>query len=190
MIQNHGAKTVAVVDPGDAGPVIAALEHKGLRLTTILVTHHHADHTGGIEDLMAYAYAKTPDQPVSVIAPREESIAGAHVHVVDGDEVMIDDQQIRLHVMAVPGHTRGHVAYFTQDPVDASGAPSLFCGDTLFAGGCGRLFEGTADQMWRSLQRLAALPGTTQVYCAHEYTLANLTLPSMHFQSMRASGHG
>ncbi len=174
MIQNHGAKTVAVVDPGDAGPVIAALEHKGLRLTTILVTHHHADHTGGIDELMAYAYAKTPDQPVSVIAPREESIAGAHVHVVDGDEVMIDDQQIRLHVMAVPGHTRGHVAYFTQDPVDASGAPSLFCGDTLFAGGCGRLFEGTADQMWRSLQRLAALPGTTQVYCAHEYTLANL----------------
>ena len=174
MIRKRIGPSVAVVDPGDAGPVIAALERSGAQLTTILITHHHADHTGGIDDLIAHTHAQAPDRFVQVIAPRGEPIAGAHTLVSDGDEVMIEDQNLRLRVLSVPGHTKGHIAYFTEDALDGTGAPSLFCGDTLFAGGCGRLFEGTPDQMWQSLQTLAGLPGTTRVFCAHEYTLSNL----------------
>lgn len=154
-----------VVDPGDAAPVEAALSQRGLRLSAILVTHHHADHVGGLDRLLAAHH-------VPVYGPRAEhaTIPRLSVLLADGDTVDVLGR--RYEVMEVPGHTSGHIAYFSA----ASGAepPVLLCGDTLFSGGCGRLFEGTPAQMHRSLARLAALPGDTAVYCTHEYTAANL----------------
>ncbi|MCB1907597.1 MAG: hydroxyacylglutathione hydrolase [Rhodocyclaceae bacterium] len=154
----HDGRHAVVVDPGDDGPVARALAGHGLELTAILLTHHHADHTGGVA---ALARAGLP-----VYGPAAEHIAGVTHPLADGDRVAIDAPSLALQVIAVPGHTRGHIAYF--------GDGMLLCGDTLFNGGCGRLFEGTAAQMHASLGRLAALPGDTRVYCAHEYTLANL----------------
>jgi hydroxyacylglutathione hydrolase len=155
-----------VVDPGDAGVVEQWLETNQLRLRGILVTHHHPDHTGGIARL-------TSLYPVRVLGPRAEQIAGVLEPVQDGDVVSLDPWTWNFTVLAVPGHTLGHIAYFAAD-LDGLGAPVLFCGDTLFAAGCGRLFEGTPDQMWVSLSKLAALPGLTRVYCTHEYTVSNL----------------
>jgi hydroxyacylglutathione hydrolase len=149
----------AVVDPGDAAPVLDHLKRTGLSLTAILATHHHADHVGGVEDLL-HRY------PVPVFGPAAESIADVDHPLQDGDRVQLPELGIDFAVLDVGGHTRGHIAYY--------GANTLFCGDTLFAGGCGRLFEGTPQQMWRSLSRLAVLPPETRVYCAHEYTKANL----------------
>ena len=152
----------AVVDPGDAAPVHAALAARGLRLTAILVTHHHADHTGGVAALAAATGAQ-------VFAPAGEDIAGAGRtarRLRGGDSIEI--LGIALQVLDVPGHTAGHIAYY------APAAQALFCGDTLFGGGCGRLFEGTPAQMLDSLRKLARLPGATRVFCAHEYTLSNL----------------
>ncbi|MER2623982.1 MAG: hydroxyacylglutathione hydrolase [Accumulibacter sp.] len=149
----------AVVDPGDARPVLEVLEHERLTLTAILVTHHHADHQGGVGQLLAHYRAE-------VFGPAAESITGRTTPVRGGDTVCIPFCDIEFQVLDVPGHTLGHVAYY--------GAGCLFCGDTLFGAGCGRLFEGTAAQMADSLARLAALPDQTAVYCAHEYTLANL----------------
>ncbi|MCB1917821.1 MAG: hydroxyacylglutathione hydrolase [Rhodocyclaceae bacterium] len=154
----HDGRHAVVVDPGDDGPVARALAERGLELAAILVTHHHADHTGGIGALAR------PGLPV--YGPAAERIAGVTHPLDDGDRVMIDAPTLALEVMAVPGHTLGHIAYY--------GNGALFCGDTLFNAGCGRLFEGTAAQMHGSLGRLSALPGETRVYCAHEYTLANL----------------
>lgn len=151
-----------VVDPGDAEPVQQALETSGLTLRAIVVTHHHFDHTGGVRQL-----AERWSAPV--YGPRNPAIEGITRPVDDGDRVEV--LGTTFDVIAVPGHTLDHVAYFA---ADADGGPVLFCGDTLFAGGCGRLFEGTAEQMHASLSRLAALPPATRVYCAHEYTLANL----------------
>jgi len=151
----------AVVDPGDAAPVAQALAERGLILDAILVTHHHGDHVGGVAALAARG-------SVTVYGPRGESIPRRDVALADGDAIEV--LGVRFAVIDVPGHTAGHIAYYAE----ALDPPALFCGDTLFAGGCGRLFEGTPAQMLSSLDRLAALPGATRVYCAHEYTLANL----------------
>lgn len=150
-----------IVDPGDAAPVLAAAE-TGLRPAAILLTHHHHDHIGGTAGLLA----RWPGLPV--FAPEDERIDLPCTRVQDGDPAEIEDW--RFEVLAVPGHTVSHIAFFS-DNVGGHGV--LFCGDTLFSLGCGRLFEGTPAQMLASLERLAALPATTKVCCGHEYTLAN-----------------
>lgn len=150
-----------VVDPGDPAPVLAAMT-EGLRLVAILVTHHHNDHIGGLAALAAAAPG------IEIIAPHDERIPLATRRVADGDRVRVAG--IDFDTLAVPGHTRSHVAFHA---ADVGGAPLLFCGDTLFSLGCGRLFEGTPAQMLASLDRLAALPGDTRVCCTHEYTRSN-----------------
>jgi hydroxyacylglutathione hydrolase len=150
----------AAVDPGDAAPVLEALQREGLALDSILITHHHRDHQGGIDGLLAHSPS------VKVFGPAEESITGLTHPLRGGESVRLTPLGLEFQVMAVPGHTRGHVAYY--------GEGRLFCGDALFGGGCGRLFEGTPRAMYESLAKLAALPGDTEVYCAHEYTEANL----------------
>lgn len=160
LIRGTSSDRVAIVDPGDATPVLEGLSRSGRRPAAILCTHHHRDHVGGIEDLRRHF----PDLPV--FGPANENIDSITDPVQDGDTVQISELGLQFDVLGVPGHTRGHLAYF--------GHGWVFCGDTLFSAGCGRLFEGTAEQMHHSLSRLAALPGDTLVYCAHEYTLANL----------------
>jgi len=159
----HDGTHAAVVDPGDSGPILDALATHGLTLTAILLTHHHADHTGGVPDLLARF-------PVPVYGPRSDGIAAVTVPLAEGDRVTLPAPGLELEVLDVPGHTLGHIAYVRRTP----GRHWLFCGDTLFAGGCGRLFEGTPQQMAASLEKLVSLPDDTQVYCAHEYTLSNL----------------
>lgn len=149
----------AVIDPGDAAPVLDYLSQEQLRLADILITHHHADHQGGITGLLAHF-------PAAVHGPAAESITGLTQALRGGETLTLGALALRLRVLPVPGHTRGHLAYY--------GAGALFCGDTLFGAGCGRLFEGSAAQMFASLATLAALPEETAVYCAHEYTEANL----------------
>jgi len=151
----------AIVDPGDAGPVIKALDDRGLQLEAILVTHHHGDHVGGVERLKAHTQA-------TVYGPRREDIPAIDVSLAAGDKISV--LGTHFSVIEVPGHTSGHIAYFS----DELAPPVVFCGDTLFGCGCGRLFEGTPAQMLASLDRLAALPADTRVFCAHEYTLANI----------------
>jgi hydroxyacylglutathione hydrolase len=158
-----GDPTVAiVVDPGDAAPVAAVLAATGSRLVAILVTHHHADHVGGAVEL---SQGRIP-----VFGPRHEAQPVVTHPVGAGDRVVLPELGTTFAVLEVPGHTRGHIA-FVESTV---GAETLFCGDTLFSAGCGRLFEGSPEQMSGSLERLAALPGSTRVCCGHEYTLANL----------------
>lgn len=159
----------AVVDPGDAVPVRDWLRREGVALAAILVTHHHRDHTGGIVDLLR-------DAPVPVIGPAREAIPGRTRAVAEGDRFDLPGIGLPLEVLDIPGHTAGHVAFFGRGA--AWGGPIVFCGDTLFAGGCGRVFEGTPREMWASLCALAALPGDTRVCCGHEYTLANLRFAS------------
>ena len=149
----------AVVDPGDARPVLDYLQRERLELCAILATHHHADHVGGVADLLAR-------QTVPVYGPSGEPIPTLSHPVREGDEVELPQLGLHFSVLDIPGHTRAHIAYY--------GANSLFCGDTLFACGCGRLFEGTAQQMAVSLAKLAALPEATLVYSGHEYTMANI----------------
>ncbi len=158
----HDGVQAVVVDPGDAAPVIDALDEWKLKLVGILVTHHHPDHVGGVDGLR-------PRLQGPVHAPARETIPAPNVPHLEGD--VVDLMGLRFDVIDVPGHTLGHIAYVTTPP---SQAPILFCGDTLFSGGCGRLFEGTPSQMHGSLSKLAALPGETRVCCAHEYTLSNL----------------
>lgn len=161
LLQDHSKRHCAVVDPGDATPVLNWLEqHPGWQLTDILVTHYHPDHIGGILKLKEHAQ-------VRVAGPAKEQIPGRDLALHEGDHLIVLGHDFQ--VLEVPGHTLGHIAYF-----HAAEQPWLFCGDTLFAGGCGRLFEGTPAQMHHSLQRLAALPAATLVYCTHEYTLSNL----------------
>ncbi|MCC7413132.1 MAG: hydroxyacylglutathione hydrolase [Gammaproteobacteria bacterium] len=160
LVHEPAANVTAVVDPAEAEPVRAVLRTKGWRLTHILNTHHHADHVGGNAALKSETGA-------TIVGPRADRarIPGIDVEVGDGDSYVFGAATAT--VFDVPGHTRGHIAYwFAADD-------ALFCGDTLFAMGCGRLFEGTPAQMWHSLSKLRALPPATRVYCAHEYTLAN-----------------
>lgn len=159
----HDGVHAAVVDPGDAAPILAALAEHHLTLTAILLTHHHADHIGGVPALLARF-------PVPVFGPRNDGIAAVTVPLDDGAQVEVPGLALALRVLDVPGHTLGHIAYLGTTP----GANWLFCGDTLFAGGCGRLFEGTPAQLCGALTSLAKLPDDTLVYCAHEYTLSNL----------------
>jgi len=150
----------AIVDPGDAQPVERALAERQLTLEAILVTHHHGDHVGGVARLRATG--------ARVYGPRAENIAGVDVALAGGDHIEV--LGLPFTVLDVPGHTAGHIAYYA--PTLAP--PAVFCGDTMFACGCGRLFEGTPAQMLASLDALAALPPHTRMYCAHEYTLANI----------------
>ena len=155
-------RNAAVVDPGDAAPVEAFLAAKGLTLTAILATHHHGDHVGGLTALAEH-------WGVPAFGPAGEDIAGLTTRLVEGDRVDVPGLGESFDVLDVPGHTAGHIAY-----VRRGGAPMVFCGDTLFACGCGRLFEGTAAQMQASLAKLKALPAETLAFCAHEYTLSNI----------------
>jgi len=150
-----------VVDPGDAVPVQNHLREHGLTLRGILLTHHHADHTGGVDELRTTTGAQ-------VFGPAFETLPEPVERLSEGDQVKL--LGLTFQVLDVPGHTAGHIAYFAPD---AEGSPLLFCGDTLFSGGCGRLFEGTPAQMLASLDKLAALPSNTRVCCTHEYTLSN-----------------
>jgi hydroxyacylglutathione hydrolase len=164
---SNGRDAVAV-DPGEAAPVRAYLAKRGWRLSAILLTHHHADHVGGVADLCRDAQTA----PLPVYGPAAEAIAEVTHPVSGGDHVRIESPAMELTVLDVPGHTRGHIAYFQAGR--GALAPHVFCGDTLFACGCGRLFEGTPSQMLTSLDALASLPGETHVHCAHEYTLSNI----------------
>lgn len=158
----HDGKSAIVVDPGSAAPVSDALRDLGLRLAAILVTHHHPDHVGGLQALAPLLQGR-------VYGPAREAMPVDVEKVSQG--MGFELLGARVDVLDVPGHTAGHVAYVVTEP---GRAPWLFCGDTLFSGGCGRLFEGTPAQMHHSLDQLAALPGESRVCCAHEYTLSNL----------------
>lgn len=160
LLQNDNSPRVCVVDPGDETPVLELLQQEGLELEAILITHKHGDHTGGVEDLLEV----WPD--AEVYGPANEPVDTVTTKVRGGDIVQIPGLQAEFEVMDVPGHTEGHVAYF--------GEGVLFCGDTMFAAGCGRVFSGTHEQLHHSLQSIASLPPDTRVYCAHEYTMANL----------------
>lgn len=185
----HDGRRAVVVDPGDAQPVLRMLQDRQLQLESILVTHHHPDHIGGVDALREATGAK-------VFGPAREHIPPPFTPLQDGDTVRALD--LDFQVIDVPGHTAGHIAFYLAPTLSASrdalplkgthpawggpapdgivldGRPLLFCGDTLFSGGCGRLFEGTPAQMLASLDRLAALPGATRVCCTHEYTMGNL----------------
>jgi hydroxyacylglutathione hydrolase len=156
-----GEDAAYAVDPGSAPEVIEALAQHGLKLAGILITHHHGDHTGGIPGLRSHVGHSLP-----IYGPAMEKIDGIN-HPLSGDgSVHLPHITTPVQLFKLPGHTLGHIAYLIED--------NLFCGDTLFSGGCGRLFEGTPEQMYRSLTTLAKLPANTRVYCAHEYTQANL----------------
>ena len=152
----------AVVDAGDAAPVIAFLERERLTLTAILATHHHNDHVGGNVALLER-------WSVPVFGPARETIPGRTQALSEGDRIEVPGIEATFDILDIPGHTAGHIAF-----VGTAGGPTLFCGDTLFAVGCGRLFEGTPVQMWSSLGKLAVLAPDTSVFCGHEYTVANI----------------
>ena len=153
-----GGSDCVVVDPGDAQPVLSALARERMQLRAILLTHHHADHVGGVGELVRETGA-------AVFGPDDERIPGDFQRVAEGDTIDLPGLDLSFHVLEVPGHTRSHIALH--------GHGCLFCGDTLFSVGCGRLFEGTPGQMQASLDKIAALPPETWVFCAHEYTLSN-----------------
>lgn len=159
LMRSHNQQYAAIVDPGDAAPVLEALKQYQATLSAILITHHHWDHTNGINQLLEH-------YSVPVFGPANETIPGLTHPLKENDHIELPNLSLDLQVLDIPGHTKGHIAYYNQD--------SLFCGDTLFTAGCGRLFEGTAEQMLNSLTKLAALPGNTRVYCGHEYTQNNL----------------
>jgi len=158
LIVNSSNGKAVCVDPGEAAPVDNYLKKHNLTLTNILITHHHWDHTNGVSELASRYQAKTYGPPLTV---------KNHTVLKNNDEVVLGDMNTTFTTLAIPGHTLDHLAYYTPG--------ILFCGDTLFAAGCGRLFEGRAEQLFDSLNLLAALPTETRVYCAHEYTVQNLT---------------
>ena len=184
---DHAAKRVVAVDPGEAAPVIAELNRTSSSLAAILLTHHHPDHVGGVSELLSR-------WPVPVFGPHDARIAPPIHALSDGERCELPDLGLGFQILQVPGHTLSHIAFF--------GHAALFCGDTLFSAGCGRMFEGTPAQMTSSLDKLRSLPGGTAVYCGHEYTAANLkfaltveprnaaTLAYQHdVERLRAAGH-
>jgi hydroxyacylglutathione hydrolase len=167
LLQPDSAEPAAyIIDPGAAGPVITAVDSHQLQLAGIIVTHHHHDHIGGINELVER-------YNLPVYGPRSSRIPQVDHYLKEGDTLSLSG--LHLEVMEIPGHTQDHLAYLYHPvPDQQPSAPLLFCGDTLFSAGCGRLLDGTAAQLYSSLQRLAQLPQDTMIYCAHEYTLANL----------------
>ena len=160
----HNKNDAAIVDPGDAAPALEMLLRLKLKLEAILITHHHHDHIGGVKRLMeVFPQAK-------IYAPQLEHYDFQHIAVKDADRITLLKLNLTFKVIHLPGHTLGHIAYYSEETEDKL----LFCGDTLFGAGCGRLFEGTALQMFNSLKKLSELPAQTKVYCAHEYTLHNI----------------
>lgn len=153
------ARQVVAVDPGDAEPVERTLADRGFTLAGILITHHHRDHTGGVAELLQH-------RAIPIYGPANETVPGNPTRLREGDRAELSSLGLEFSVLDIPGHTAGHIAYV--------GHGAVFCGDTLFSAGCGRLFEGTPEQMVDSLSKLAALPADTLVYCGHEYTLNNL----------------
>ena len=160
LLSCPGSAAAAIVDPGDAGPVLRTLRRRNAVLGAILITHHHADHIGGVRRLVS----EFPGIPV--FGPEDSRIGDVTELVSEGDEITVDCLDCRFRVIEVAGHTSSHIAYYGQG--------KLFCGDTVFACGCGRLFEGTPQQMHRSLSKIMSLPDDTEIYCAHEYTLDNI----------------
>ena len=156
----HNDQNSIIVDPGDAKPVVSALERKKLNLVAILITHHHADHIGGVIALQE----KYPH--IKIFAPQKDKYDFVNISLKNGDEINIPELQINYKIIEIPVHTQGHIAYYDMK--------NLFCGDTLFACGCGRIFDGTHEQMYNSLKKISALPKSTKIYCAHEYTKKNI----------------
>ncbi len=159
----HNKRYAVVIDPGDARPVIETLKKLNLSLSAILITHHHWDHIDGVSALLAHQEASPP---ISVYAPQYESFNFKHTPLAEGDEISLPDIAQNFRVLWLPGHTLGHIAYVNDE--------YLFCGDTLFGAGCGRLFEGTPNQLLSSLNRLKSLNGDTKIFCTHEYTAKNI----------------
>jgi len=159
LLRAPDSDKVVIVDPGEASPVLHTLDKRGLTVAAILLTHHHGDHVGGVGDILR-------KYPAPVFGPAWENISTVDHPVRRGDRIPLEVLGLELDVIDVPGHTAGHIAYL--------GPGFALVGDTLFAGGCGRIFEGTPEQMYASLRRLAALPPDTAIYCAHEYTATNL----------------
>jgi len=159
VLSNPQTGIAVAVDPGDAAPVAEFLLQRGLDLRAMLVTHHHWDHVGGIDELKRQSGA-------TVYGPARENVSGVDTGVSQDDRITVPGLDVEITVLDLPGHTTGHVGYLADD--------CLFCGDTLFSAGCGRLFDGTATQLHASLQKIAALPDDTRICCTHEYTLNNL----------------
>jgi hydroxyacylglutathione hydrolase len=155
----HNKRDAIVIDPGDATPVIDKLEELALNLSAILITHHHSDHIDGVAQLLK-------QHPVPVYAPQYEEFPFEHISLADGNQINLNEIDLQFDIMWLPGHTLGHIAYVNES--------YLFCGDVLFSAGCGRLFEGTAEQMLASLNRLKKLTPETKVFCTHEYTAKNI----------------
>lgn len=156
---NQQHRTALIIDPGEAEPVLNYLNRQNLSLGAIFITHHHGDHCAGLKSLLAHC-------PVPVYGPKLEPIEGVSHLVAEPQEIILARLELTFKVLDTPGHTKGHIAFYSNE--------MLFCGDTLFAAGCGRLFEGSPLEMFTSLQKLTALPDNTKIYCAHEYTKANL----------------
>lgn len=164
IIEDLDKMSAICIDPGLAEPVIKYLTHKKLTLEAILITHHHADHIGGLSQL------KTAYPQCEIITPVEPRVKNSTRQVSQVTNIVFKTNELNFEVIETPGHTTTHICYFSH----LNNTPILFCGDTLFSGGCGRLFEGTAQDMLNSLQKLSKLPNETQIYCAHEYTRSNL----------------
>ncbi len=158
--KNH----MILVDPGDANVCIQYIEENNLTLSMILITHKHSDHVGGVAQLVKYCENK--NWPISVYGPSKEALDVSNVKVKNDDIIQHEDFSFSINVTEIFGHTLGHIGYMVND--------NLFCGDTLFSGGCGRIFDGSVEQLFQSLKKIASLPEKTQIYCAHEYTQANL----------------
>jgi hydroxyacylglutathione hydrolase len=156
--------TAVLVDPGDADVCIDYIEKQGLILTDILITHRHPDHVGGVNKLKMYCEHK--NWPLTIYGPTLEATEFCQVQLKGDDKILLKNLDVAFTVIDVPGHTLGHIAYLIEE--------NLFCGDTLFSAGCGRVFDGTYEQLHSSLNKLANLPEETQIFCAHEYTLSNI----------------